>query len=828
MGVGFAEGYRWDSEQQARLAALFYRHIDPNDLTGRDPAAIHGAVHHLVDSAASRASGLAIVTATNPTVEADGWACGRTVVTVVTDDMPFLVDSVTGELSAWGWGSSGRAPDRGVTRADRAARPRRAPARRCSTSSPAARGPGRRVARVVDAHRDRPAGRSDADVAAIEASLQRVLRDVRESVRGLAPDGQRALELAAALEAAPPAGVTAEDAETAACCAGWPTTTSPSSATASTTWSTRTGTTSAGRRGRAAAWASCAPTAPVDVVRQAAARVRQTRARAAPARAHQGQPPLHRAPPGLPRLRRGEEVRRRRARSWANDRFLGLYAAAAYTQSVLDIPVLGARSSGCHGRLGFTRGSPQRQGPPAVPRDLSRATSCSQIDTDELVDDLQRRAEPAGAPPDPLFMRRDPYEPVRLGAGLPARATATPPVRRRMEAILATALRRRQRRLHRAGVRVGAGPAALRRAHAGRASRAAGRHRGPRARASPRRRARWHDELADALRRASSARSRARRCSSATPTPSPRRYKEDVPRRAAVGRRAPRSSASTDAAPMALAVRAARRRRHARRFKLYPAGRQMSLSEVLPVLHHLGVEVVDERPYAAACAPTAARPGSTTSGCASTPPAPRRGRLKARFEEAFAAAWDGRCERDGFNGLVAAGGPGLATRSRVRAYWRYLRQTGSRSASSTSSARCWPTPRSPALVELFDARFDPDRAARTAPAQAGSLARRSRRARRGRQPRRRPHPALAAGPDQRHAAHQLLPGRGRRPPEGVRRLKFDPQRIPDLPAPRPQYEIWVYSPAGRGRAPALRHGRPRRPALVRPARGLPHRGARAW
>ena len=32
--------------------------------------------------------------------------------------------------------------------------------------------------------------------------------------------------------------------------------------------------------------------------------------------------------------------------------------------------------------------------------------------------------------------------------------------------------------------------------------------------------------------------------------------------------------------------------------------------------------------------------------------------------------------------------------------------------------------------------------------------------------------------------------------------------------------------AGRGRAPALRRGRPRRPALVRPARRLPHRGAR--
>jgi glutamate dehydrogenase len=40
-------------------------------------------------------------------------------------------------------------------------------------------------------------------------------------------------------------------------------------------------------------------------------------------------------------------------------------------------------------------------------------------------------------------------------------------------------------------------------------------------------------------------------------------------------------------------------------------------------------------------------------------------------------------------------------------------------------------------------------------------------------------------------------------------------------------EIFVYGPARRGRAPALRPGGARRPALVRPARGLPHRGARA-
>ena len=54
------------------------------------------------------------------------------------------------------------------------------------------------------------------------------------------------------------------------------------------------------------------------VVRQAAAQGRRDGPRAHPAGAGQGQLPLDRAPPGVPRLRRREDVRRRRARSSAS------------------------------------------------------------------------------------------------------------------------------------------------------------------------------------------------------------------------------------------------------------------------------------------------------------------------------------------------------------------------------------------------------------------------------------------------------------------------------------------------------------------------------
>ncbi len=57
-------------------------------------------------------------------------------------------------------------------------------------------------------------------------------------------------------------------------------------------------------------------------------------------------------------------------------------------------------------------------------------------------------------------------------------------------------------------------------------------------------------------------------------------------------------------------------------------------------------------------------------------------------------------------------------------------------------------------------------------------------------------------------------------------FKLEPSAIPDLPEPRPQFEIFVYSPRVEGVHLRFGAGRARRPALVGPARRLPHRGAR--
>src|SRR6185437_8385203 len=54
--------------------------------------------------------------------------------------------------------------------------------------------------------------------------------------------------------------------------------------------------------------------------------------------------------------------------------------------------------------------------------------------------------------------------------------------------------------------------------------------------------------------------------------------------------------------------------------------------------------------------------------------------------------------------------------------------------------------------------------------------------------------------------------------------KLDSHQVPDVPKPVPYREIWVYAPRGR-RAPALRAGRARWHPLVGSPRGFPNRGA---
>ena len=86
----------------ARFLRRFYGHVPPEDIVGRSSDELYGAALSLWRFAESRPSGRAKLRVINPRLEEHGWRSPRTVIEIVNDDMPFLVDSVTSALAAQG------------------------------------------------------------------------------------------------------------------------------------------------------------------------------------------------------------------------------------------------------------------------------------------------------------------------------------------------------------------------------------------------------------------------------------------------------------------------------------------------------------------------------------------------------------------------------------------------------------------------------------------------------------------------------------------------------------------------------------------------------
>jgi len=82
-------------EHIERFVREHYRQVDPDELADRLPEDLYGAALSHWNFAARRPVGVARVRVFNPTVEEHGWQTSHTVVQIVNDDMPFLVDSVT-------------------------------------------------------------------------------------------------------------------------------------------------------------------------------------------------------------------------------------------------------------------------------------------------------------------------------------------------------------------------------------------------------------------------------------------------------------------------------------------------------------------------------------------------------------------------------------------------------------------------------------------------------------------------------------------------------------------------------------------------------------
>src|SRR5574337_855042 len=144
------------------------------------------------------------------------------------------------------------------------------------------------------------------------------------------------------------------------------------------------------------------------------------------------------------------------------------------------------------------------------------------------------------------------------------------------------------------------------------------------------------------------------------------------------------------------------------RFKVYRRGGDISLSEVLPQLENLGLRVLTEHVYEI--------PGDAPLSIQDFEVQPV-GKLAfsveqvgALFEDAFEQIWRGNAENDGFNRLVLGAKLGWRQVAMLRGYSKYLLQTGVTFSQSYMEETL---NRYPAiaglLVELFLARFDPRR-----------------------------------------------------------------------------------------------------------------------
>jgi glutamate dehydrogenase len=84
------------------FAREYFRQLDDDDLVERAPEDLSGAVLSHWQFGATRTPGVPKVRVLSPTLAEDGWASRHSVIQIVNDDMPFLVDSTTTEINRQG------------------------------------------------------------------------------------------------------------------------------------------------------------------------------------------------------------------------------------------------------------------------------------------------------------------------------------------------------------------------------------------------------------------------------------------------------------------------------------------------------------------------------------------------------------------------------------------------------------------------------------------------------------------------------------------------------------------------------------------------------
>ncbi|MFJ7331298.1 NAD-glutamate dehydrogenase [Streptomyces cyaneofuscatus] len=797
--------------QDAVLAYLqrYYLHTAPEDLGGRDPVDVYGAAASHYRLAENRPQGTANVRVHTPTVEENGWTCSHSVVEVVTDDMPFLVDSVTNELSRQGRGIHVVIHPQVTVRRDVTGKLIEVLSGGPGTPKPGVKAELPHDALVeswIHVEIDRETDR--ADLQQITADLRRVLSDVRETVEDWGKMRDAALRIADDLPGEPLDDLADEEVEEARELLRWLAADhftflgyreyelKDSDALAAVPG------TGLGilRSDPQHSESEDHPVSPSFDRLPADARAKAREHKLLVLTKANSRATVHR-PSYLDYV--GVKKFDAKGNVVGERRFLGLFSSAAYTESVRRVPVIRRKVAEVVEGAGFSYNSHDGRDLLQIletyPRDELFQTPVDQLRavvTSVLYLQERRRLR--------LYLRQDEYGRYYSAIVYLPRDRYTTGVRLRLIDILKEELGGTNvdfsawntesilSRLHFV-IRVPPGTELphLTDADADRIE----------ARLVEAARS-WADGFGEALT-AELGEERAAELQRQYGHSFPEGYKADHSPRAAVADLVHLETLKEGEKDFALSLyEPVGAGPGERRFKIYRTGEQVSLSAVLPALQQLGVEVVDERPYELRCADRT-HAWIYDFGLRMPQANGHTGHLaddaRARFQEAFAAVWKGEAENDGFNALVL--GAGLNWRQAVvlRAYAKYLRQAGSTfSQDYMESTLRNNVHTTRLLVSLFEARMSPGRQSAGTELTDGLLEELD--------------GALdqVASLDEDRILRSFLTvikatlrtnffqNAEDGTPHSYVSMKFDPQAIPDLPAPRPAFEIWVYSPRVEG------------------------------
>jgi len=776
-----------DAELAHHLLHAYYRHVPAEDLLERSAVDVYGAAMSHYKLAAHRPQGTGAVRVWTPSQDADEWSAdGHTVIDIVTDDMPFLVDSVTMAIT------SQQRPIHSVVHPQLLVR-RDVTGQLLEVTDVDHVGTGITSELVRESWMHIEVDReTDPDALdQLENHLIQVLRDVREVVEDWVKMKEQALQVVDDLRTDPPVSLPGVEVE---------------QGRALLSWLADDHFTFLGYREYQLHEVErddvlrAVPGTGLGILRsdqdmspsfgklppnvRAKAREKQllivTKANSR-ATVHR---PAYLDYVGVKTFDDSGEVSGER-------RFLGLFSSAAYTESLMQIPVLRDRATAVLQRAGY---SPQSHSGKALmdiletyPRD-----ELFQTDVDELlavteaVLHLRERRQLR------FFGRRDAYGRYLSCLVFLPRDLYTTKVRERLQGILTETLGAETidytarvsesvlARLHFV-VRARPGeelndfdPDALEQRLA-EASRS------------------WADDVGAAIREHygdERAVSLVRRYADAFPEA----YKEDFTPAETVADVASLEAVAPDSIELSL-YRPPGAADGESRFKVFRTGSQMSLSHLLPLLSAMSVEVVDERPYELNLPD--GKVWIYDFGLRRAAQMPDN--AKDLFQDAFFATWDGRAESDGFSALVLDAGIPWRQVTMLRAYAKYFRQGGATFSQAYIEASLLANvPIAVMLVELFATRFDPaydgEREQACAEQQQAILDALDHvasldqdRILRGYL--RTIQATLRTNFYQRDSAGRL---------KNYTSFKLDPMQVPDLPEPRPAYEVFVYSPRVEG------------------------------